>query len=174
MITKSITAGVIFAASDIMAQWLEHYRIASGRRIAWHQVTASSLVGLCFFGPAAHLWYGAMQRSFPGGQASSVAAKLCLGQAIFGPTFTIVFFAASLLADGGAPALGFLPAKIAKDLLPTLASGLLFWSMVDLISYSVIAQRPGGEDWIPLFANACSFLWQVFLSAMARRAARQR
>jgi len=165
ILTKSFTAAVIFGASDVVAQQID--RAAS---FDWRRVGGSVLVGCCFFGPAAHAWYAAMQSHFPGTGCAAVATKMLLGQVLFGPALTSVFFAAGLVAaDGdGLQALGQLPAKLSRDLLPTMLTGIVFWPLVDLASYTVIARRRGGDDWIPLFANACSFVWQVYLSMMAR------
>ena len=168
VVTKSITSALIFAASDAFAACIERHSLS----VVWRQVVASALVGLCFFGPAAHLWYGAMQRTFPSSSCCTVIIKVALGQIVFAPVFTIVFFGASLVAAGGVSRLAYLPAKLSRDLWPTMRTGLIFWPIVDLGSYVVIARRKGGEDWIPPFANVCSFFWQVYLSTVALQSQR--
>ena len=164
VVTKSVTAACIFGISDIVAQ-----RIETGQDgIDWLRLLSGALVGLCYFGPAAHAWYAAVQRLFPRSTIRAVLTKMALGQLIFGPIFTVVYFAAALVAAGGLPGLSGLPDKVAEDLLPTIVAGLGFWPLVDLFSFAVIAKRKDGEAWLPLFVNAASFLWQVYLSLQAR------
>jgi protein Mpv17 len=55
-------------------------------------------------------------------------------------------------------------AKIKDDLPGAWVAGLGFWPLVDLVSYSLIP-----KDWIPLFVNACSLVWTIYLSIVANR-----
>ena len=76
-----------------------------------------------------------------------------LGQSIFGPTITCVFFAATLIANSGlAAGLKQLPQKVRQDLLVTWSSGLCYWPFVDLVCYSIVPVK-----WIPLGYNLASF-----------------
>ena len=68
-----------------------------------------------------------IQRLFPRSTLRSVLIKTMLGQILFGPLFIIVYFAASLVAEGGLLRLGRLPAKISADLVQTVVAGLWFW-----------------------------------------------
>ena len=105
-----------------------------------------------------------MQRSFPRQRARDTLCKTVLGQTIFGPCFTVLFFAATLCEQAsGAGGLLQLPRKLRRDFLPTQLAGLGFWSSVDLLSYSCVVPRLG-EAWVPLFASMGNFVWTVFLS----------
>ena len=76
-----------------------------------------------------------------------------LGQSIFGPTITCVFFAATLIANSGlAAGLKQLPQKVRQDLFVTWSSGLCYWPFVDLVCYSIVPVK-----WIPLGYNVASF-----------------
>ena len=89
--------------------------------------------------------------------------KTLLGQSIFGPTITCVFFAASLVSTMGLfDGLASLPSKIKQDLIVTWASGLCYWPFVDLICYSFVPVK-----WIPLGYNVASFIWTIYLSLQA-------
>ena len=71
----------------------------------------------------------------------STLIKSALGQMFFGPTFTCVFFLASLVAVLGLrQGLASWPGKIRQDLVATWAAGLGFWPFVDLVSYGFIPQ----------------------------------
>ena len=162
ILTKSVTAGAIFGLSDATAQSIA----PSDAGRDWARTAVSCLVGLCYFGPAAHAWYDWVFRLVPQGGVRGTLIKSALGQMLFGPTFTCVFFLATLVAVLGLRAgLASWPRKIRQDLLATWAAGLGFWPFVDLVSFGFIPVQ-----WIPLFVNACSFVWTIYLSLQASRA----
>mmetsp|Transcript_837 Transcript_837/g.1378 ORF Transcript_837/g.1378 Transcript_837/m.1378 type:complete len:220 (-) Transcript_837:210-869(-) len=162
VLTKSLTSGIVFGFSDICAQ-----AITDGYAWHWRRAAVAALVGLCYFGPAAHVWYELMDATLPGRDIFPTLVKTALGQIIFGPTFTCVFFAASLSALKGLQGLQKLPAKIRQDLLPTLLAGMGYWPFVDFVSFGYVPIM-----WIPLFVNGCSFVWTIFLSMQAARGTR--
>ncbi len=160
ILTKSLTAGCIFTASDVAAQSIA----PSDTGRDWTRTAVSGLVGLLYFGPAAHAWYEVVVGWFPDRTIRSTLTKAALGQMAFGPVFTCVFFAATLLSTRGLQGLGQWPAKVRQDLLPTQLAGCGYWPFVDLISFSVVPLI-----YIPLFVNFCSFIWTIFLSLKANR-----
>ncbi|CAB9521237.1 PXMP2/4 family protein [Seminavis robusta] len=162
IITKSVTAGLIFAVSDLIAQGIE--RSADKKKPHDKKRTfAASLVGLLYFGPAAHFWYDNIFKLFPGTSLFSTLQKAAMGQMFFGPSFTCIFFATSLLQSGNF-SLGNWFRKIKSDLAGAWLAGVGYWPLVDLISFSVIPMR-----WIPLFVNVCSLIWNIYLSIVANR-----
>jgi protein Mpv17 len=158
--TKSITAGFIFALSAIVAQLLEK-RVNSDTSkqtgIIWSRVLSSSLVGLVYYGPAAHYWYKWVFHILPAATVTSAVQKAILGQLIFGPAFTCTFFAVSLVENGTFTVRNWLQ-KIRTDLPSAWLAGAGFWPIVDLVSYVFISPQ-----WIPLFISICSFFWTTFL-----------
>lgn len=164
ILTKSSTAGVIFALSDYLAQRLERGNDKEKRiNINLTRVMASSIVGFCYFGPAAHYWYQIIFTLLPGTSLLSTLQKAGLGQLIFGPTFTCIFFASALLQSGNFTLQAWFR-KVKKDLPGAWAAGLGFWPLVDLVSYSMVAPA-----WIPLFINMCSLVWTIYLSGVANK-----
>ena len=159
ILTKSITAGSIFALSDYLAQRLEN----SKEKLNWTRMVSGGLVGLLYFGPAAHYWYEMIFRLLPGTTLVSTLQKAALGQLLFGPSFTCIFFGVSLLQAGNF-SLGSWFRKIKQDLPGAWLAGAGFWPLVDLVSYSIIPMQ-----WIPLFVNMCSLVWTIYLSAVANR-----
>ena len=163
LLTKAASSGLIFGASDWCAQGL-----AGGGATDWPRLLTCALIG-ALFGPAAHFWYGLMQRSFPRQRARDTLCKTVLGQTIFGPCFTVLFFAATLCQQSsGIGGLLQLRRRLGRDFLPTQLEGLGFWSTVDLLSYSCVVPWLG-EAWIPLFASAGNFVWTVYLSGVSAR-----
>jgi protein Mpv17 len=129
----------------------------------WVRTLTSTLVGLFYFGPAAHYWYEWIFSVLPGTSLASTLQKAILGQVLFGPSFTCIFFAASLMQAGQFNISNWVQ-KIKRDLPGAWISGSAFWPLVDLISYSVVPVK-----FIPLFINLCSFIWTVYLSMVANR-----
>lgn len=129
----------------------------------WTRTLTSCLVGFLYFGPAAHYWYEWIFSVLPGTSLVSTLQKAILGQLLFGPSFTCIFFAASLMQAGQFNVQNWVQ-KIKRDLPGAWISGSAFWPLVDLISYSVVPVK-----FIPLFINLCSFVWTVYLSMVANR-----
>mmetsp|Transcript_18957 Transcript_18957/g.26758 ORF Transcript_18957/g.26758 Transcript_18957/m.26758 type:complete len:286 (-) Transcript_18957:230-1087(-) len=164
--TKSVTAGTIFALSDFAAQRLESrggQNDDDKTQMDWKRTIASGLVGLLYFGPAAHAWYGMIFKILPGTSLISTLQKATLGQMLFGPSFTCIFFAVALLQSGSFT-LGNWVTKIRQDLPGAWLAGCGFWPLVDIISYSFL-----DPQWIPLFINTCSFVWTIYLSLVSNR-----
>lgn len=181
IITKSVTAGVTFFLSDYTAQRIERPKDKVDKDVTvkkggkdkevkkavwkhdWTRTLVSCAVGLFYFGPAAHAWYEWIFTVLPGTSLASTLQKAALGQVIFGPSFTCIFFAVSLM-QAGEFSIGNWVSKIKKDLPGAWLSGTAFWPLVDLISFSVVPMQ-----FIPLFINLCSFVWTIYLSMVANR-----
>jgi protein Mpv17 len=165
ILTKSVTAGLIFGLSDWTAQRLAKKSSKTERdtKLDWTRILTAAAVGLLYFGPAAHKWYETIFRLLPGTSLVSTLQKATLGQLIFGPSFTCIFFATSLM-QGGTFTISNWFSKIKTDLPGAWVAGLGFWPLVDLFSYSVVPHQ-----WIPLFVNSCSFFWTIYLSLIANK-----
>jgi protein Mpv17 len=161
IITKSWTAGLIFALSDYIAQRIEKSR--GEKSFDQTRLIISALIGAIYFAPAAHYWYEAIFRLLPGTGMVSILKKAALGQAIFGPSFTCIFFAASLF-QSGTFSLSRWGAKIRSDLPGAFLAGCGFWPFVDVISFSLVPIKL-----IPLFINMCSMVWTIYLSLISNQ-----
>lgn len=164
IITKSWTAGLIFALSDYLAQRIEKSKEDCSTDM--RRLIFATMIGALYFAPAAHYWYEAIFRFLPGKGVVSTLQKAFLGQAIFGPAFTCIFFASSLIQNGTF-SLASWGAKIRSDLPSAWLAGSCFWPLVDIISYSLIPVRL-----IPLFVNLCSLVWTIYLSIVANQGSR--
>ena len=131
--------------------------------LVWSRMVTNFLVGLLVFGPAANIWYSTIFKLLPSTSLISTLQKAALGQLIFGPAFTSVFFGAGMIQAGSFSVGGWLQ-KVQQDLPAVWASGLGFWPFVDFISYKIIPVQ-----WIPLFVNFCSFVWTIYLSIVSNR-----
>mmetsp|Transcript_28895 Transcript_28895/g.34345 ORF Transcript_28895/g.34345 Transcript_28895/m.34345 type:complete len:339 (+) Transcript_28895:59-1075(+) len=183
IITKALTACLTFGLSDWTAQRIESKpdaskitkststsKSTSASKITsqstqplqnWKRTMFSAAVGLFYFGPAAHYWYEAIFKLLPATTLFSTVQKALLGQIIFGPIFTCVFFASSLLQDNVFTVKSWV-GQIKRDLPGVWLSGLGYWPLIDMISYGLIPIQ-----FIPLFINLASFVWTVYLSLVA-------
>lgn len=165
ILTKSCTAGFIFGLSDYLAQTIERSgdKDAVKSKFNWSRLLSTTLVGLLYFGPAAHFWYEWIFRLLPGTGLASTLYKAFWGQVLFGPSFTCIFFATNLLQSGDFSLKAWWQ-KIRSDLPGAWLAGVGYWPIVDLISYSVIPVKL-----IPLFVNMASLIWTVYLSMVANK-----
>jgi len=166
--TKSVTAGVIFGMSDYFAQTIERNKSDGEKKaIVQSRILTTFLVGLLIFGPAANWWYYTMFKLWPSTAFVPTLIKALLGQLIFGPAFTTIFFGAGMIQSGSFSFIGWIN-KIKDDLPKVAASGAGFWMPVSFVSYKFIPQ-----EWIPLFTNLCSFVWTIYLSLVSNRKSSQ-
>uniref|UniRef100_A0A7S3JT70 Protein Mpv17 n=1 Tax=Aureoumbra lagunensis TaxID=44058 RepID=A0A7S3JT70_9STRA len=154
ILTKSMTAATVFAASDITAQ-----RIEGQKKLDKVRLLMTTAIGGLYFAPAAHFWYNGVTAILPLSTIPHIIGKAALGQLFFGPLVTCVFFAAACLQTKQN-----LFKKVKRDLIPVQLAGIGYWPFVDLISFSLIP-----IDYIPVFINFASFIWTIFLSYKARR-----
>jgi protein Mpv17 len=178
ILTKSITAGIIFGLSDYLAQCIEGKSDGTSSdagnvngsmvasRFDWTRLLATTLVGLLYFGPAAHYWYEWIFRLFPSTSLLSTMYKAFWGQVLFGPSFTCIFFATSLLQAGDFSLQAWWR-KIRTDLPGAWVAGVGYWPIIDLFSYSIVPVKL-----IPLFINMASLVWTIYLSLVANKGGR--
>lgn len=161
--TKSITSGIMFGVSDVLAQSLQTAATHTHNNVPldWSRIQTSVLVGFIYYGPSAHYWYNLMFQLFPESTTVSTLIKTALGQVLFGPVFMCVFFGATLLQQGNLTFQNYW-SKLSVDLPKAWIAGLGFWPMMSYIAYTFIP-----KDWIPLFSNVCTLLFNVFLSLVA-------
>ncbi|XP_020552882.1 uncharacterized protein LOC105172678 isoform X2 [Sesamum indicum] len=97
--TKSITSAFIYTVADLSSQTIaaensEGYDLVRTLRMAGY--------GLVIIGPSLHYWFNLVSRVFPKRDLLSTLKKMALGQTVYGPTATTVFFSvnAALQASG--------------------------------------------------------------------------
>ena len=167
ILTKSVTASLIFGLSDFLAQKLENAK-KDAPKYNKTRTIVSMAVGLLYFGPAAHAWYDMIFKVFPGTGLLSTLQKAAMGQIFFGPSFTCIFFATALWQSNQFTLRNWVQ-KIKNDLPGAWLAGVGFWPLVDLISYSFFKM-----EYIPLFVNMCSLVWTIYLSVVANRGSESR
>nr|GMD05154.1 PXMP2/4 family protein 4 [Ipomoea batatas] len=159
ILTKSLTCAVIYTAADLSSQTLsglslEQYDLVRTLRMAGY--------GMVILGPSLHFWFNFVSMAFPKRDIRSTLTKMALGQAVYGPIMTVVFFSvnAALQGENG----GEILARLKRDVIPTMKSGVMFWPMCDFITFRFIPVHLQ-----PLVSNSFSYIWNVYLTYMASK-----
>ncbi|XP_009335397.2 protein SYM1 [Pyrus x bretschneideri] len=158
VLTKSVTAALIYTAADLSSQTLakssfsESYDLVRTARMAGY--------GMLVLGPSLHFWFNFMSKSYPKRDIFSTLKKMAMGQVLFGPTMTFAFFSlnACLQGENG----GEIVARLQRDLFPTLLNGVMYWPICDFITFRFIPVHLQ-----PLVSNGFSYLWTIYITYMA-------
>ncbi|XVE66732.1 hypothetical protein DITRI_Ditri08aG0103300 [Diplodiscus trichospermus] len=157
VLTKSVTSSLIYIAADLSSQTipkssLEPYDFVRTSRMAGY--------GMLILGPALHFWFNFMSKLFPKRDLITTFKKMAMGQLLFGPAMTVVFFSlnARLQGESGEE----IVARLKRDLLPTMLNGVMYWPFCDFITFRFFPVHLQ-----PLVSNSFSYLWTVYMTYMA-------
>ncbi|CAK9182850.1 unnamed protein product [Ilex paraguariensis] len=157
VLTKSVSACLIYAAADLTSQMITMPPSGSFDSIRTLRMAG---YGLLILGPAQHLWFNFMARVLPKRDVVTTLKKLFGGQLIYGPTVTGIFFSFNAILQGES---GLeIAARLKRDLLPTLISGLMYWPICDFFTYKIIPVHLQ-----PLMNSSFSYVWTIYLTYMA-------
>ncbi|CAN1156203.1 PXMP2/4 family protein 4 [Linum perenne] len=159
ILTKSVTASFIYTAADLSSQTISK---ASSVPYDYDLTRTSRMAGygLLILGPSLHFWFNFVSKLFPNRDMVATLKKMAMGQAIYGPIMTVVFFStiARLQGENGAEIM----ARLKRDLLPTMLNGVMYWPLCDFITFRFIPVHLQ-----PLVSNSFSYLWTVYMTYMA-------
>ncbi|PON54272.1 Mpv17/PMP [Parasponia andersonii] len=157
LLTKAISSSLIFAAADFTSQRITSPASGSFDLIRTLRMAA---YGLIILGPSQHLWFNFVSKLLPKRDLVSTLKKIFMGQALYGPCVTSVFFSynASLQGESGEE----IVARLKRDLLPTLVNGLMYWPICDFVTFKFVPVRLQ-----PLMNSSCAYLWTIYLTYMA-------
>lgn len=157
VLTKSITAGLIFTAADVSSQMITLTPSDSFDPIRTLRMAG---YGMLISGPSLHLWFNFASKLVPKRDLFSTLKKMILGQTVYGPIMTAIFFSSNAAVQGESGA--EIVARLKRDMIPTLINGLVYWPMCDFITFRYIPVRLQ-----PLVSNSFSFLWTIYITYMA-------
>ncbi|KAJ0441790.1 hypothetical protein HanRHA438_Chr16g0749811 [Helianthus annuus] len=157
ILTKSVTSAFIYTAADLSSQTIagspsDSYDLVRTVRMAGY--------GMILLGPSLHFWFNFVSRLFPKRDLFSTFKKMFMGQAIFGPIMTVVFFSvnAGLQGESGSE----IVARLKRDLIPTLINGVMYWPVCDFVTFRFIPVHLQ-----PLVSNSFAYIWTVYMTYMA-------
>ncbi|CAJ1977352.1 unnamed protein product [Sphenostylis stenocarpa] len=157
ILTKSVTSSLIYIAADLSSQTIVQ---ESSEPFDFTRTSRMAGYGLIVLGPSLHFWFNFVSKLFPRRDLFSTLKKMVMGQTIYGPTMTVVFFSlnARLQGETGSE----IVARLKRDLLPTMLSGIMYWPICDFITFRFIPVHLQ-----PLISNSFSYLWTVYMTYMA-------
>ncbi|GMI83699.1 hypothetical protein like AT2G14860 [Hibiscus trionum] len=157
VLTKSVTSSAIYIAADLSSQSIsklsaDPYDLVRTSRMAGY--------GLLILGPSLHFWFNLMSKLFPKRDLITTFKKMAMGQLVFGPFMTVVFFSlnARLQGESGEE----IVSRLKRDMLPTMLNGVMYWPFCDFITFRFIPVHLQ-----PLVSNSFSYLWTVYMTYMA-------
>lgn len=157
LLTKSVSAGVIYAAADLTTQIMTMEASGSLNLIRTFRI---AMFGLLILGPAQHVWFNYLGKILPKRDMITTFKKLIVGQIFYGPSCTAVFFTYNASLQG--ESVGEIALRLKRDLLPTLTGGLMYWPVCDFFTYKIVPVHLQ-----PLMNSSFSFLWTIYLTYMA-------
>ncbi|XWS54699.1 hypothetical protein CRYUN_Cryun10bG0112000 [Craigia yunnanensis] len=159
VLTKSVTSSLIYITADLSSQTISKsssepydYDLVRTLRMAGY--------GMLILGPSLHFWFNLMSKLFPKRDLITTFKKMAMGQLLYGPAMTVVFFSvnARLQGESGEE----IVARLKRDLLPTMLNGVMYWPFCDFITFRFIPVHLQ-----PLVSNSFSYLWTVYMTYMA-------
>ncbi|XP_058081151.1 uncharacterized protein LOC131229263 [Magnolia sinica] len=157
VLTKGVTAGIIFTGADVSSQMItltssDSYDPIRTLRMAGY--------GMLISGPSLHLWFNFVSRILPKRDLLSTLKKMFMGQTVYGPLINATFFSVNAVLQGenGAE----IVARLKRDMIPTTLNGLVYWPICDFITFKFIPVRLQ-----PLVSNSFSFIWSIYITYMA-------
>ncbi|KAI3675341.1 hypothetical protein L1987_84930 [Smallanthus sonchifolius] len=157
ILTKSITSAFIYTSADLSSQTIagsssEPYDFVRTLRMAGY--------GMILLGPSLHYWFNFVSRLFPKRDLIPTFKKMFMGQAIFGPIMTAVFFSVNAGLQGESGSEIF--ARLKRDLIPTMINGVMYWPVCDFITFRFVPVHLQ-----PLVSNSFAYIWTVYMTYMA-------
>ncbi|KAJ6722302.1 hypothetical protein OIU74_006998 [Salix koriyanagi] len=157
VVTKTFTTSLIYAAADLTAQMISS---TSSSSLDFIRTLRMAGYGLLFLGPSQHLWFNFMSKVLPKRDVLTTFKKIFMGQAVYGPANTALFFSYNAALQGESD--DEIVARLKRDLLPTLRNGLLYWPACDFATYKFVP-----VPLQPLVNSICSYVWTIYLTYMA-------
>lgn len=157
IVTKSVSASIIYAAADVTSQLIT--MLPSDSLDSMRTLRMAGF-GLLIVGPSQHIWFNFVARILPKRDTLTTLKKLVLGQVLYGPCLNGTFFSfnAALQGEHGDE----IVARLKRDLLPTLISGLMYWPIWDFLTFKIIPVHLQ-----PLVSSSFSYIWTIYLTYMA-------
>lgn len=157
ILTKSITCSLIYIAADLTSQTIS---LPSSDPYDFVRTLRMAGYGMVVLGPSLHYWFNFMSKILPGRDLLTTVKKMALGQTVYGPFMTVVFFSANAALQGEQPR--EIVARLKRDLLPTMLNGVMYWPICDFITFRFIPVHLQ-----PLVSNSFSYVWTVYMTYMA-------
>lgn len=157
LLSRAITAGIIFFIADVLAQLLKTRSSFSLTRLLKY-----SFYGFSVMGPFLYLWYATMNEYGPDDDFKGALIK-CLFEQI---TLEPICISLYMLYDGilCRQSWNSIRTTLERQFLPLWAKNAIFWLPANFANYYI-----GTPDLRVVFANLCSLFWNIYFSAKVNR-----
>ncbi|OWZ19625.1 hypothetical protein PHMEG_0006096 [Phytophthora megakarya] len=175
VLTKSVTAAVLFGLGDRIAQRMEKSRTPESDadneededdRALVSESTARTMRmmmwGSVIFTPILHSWQNLIERAIGSHGKIVVFQKMLMDSLVFAPCINALFFTSTQMVAGKSFDQGV---TFAVDRLPqTLQANYTIWPIANMINYSYVPLQ-----YRVLFVNCVNLVWTTVLSTISNR-----
>ncbi|KAH7435005.1 hypothetical protein KP509_06G044700 [Ceratopteris richardii] len=179
--TQIISSSLIWAAGDVLAQFISHCESSNARfsfthpakhaspvseeafNVDWRRVLTLGFFGAAFVAPVGHWWYESLdyvvsnQLNLPPGSIKLMSAKLAADTLILGPVHLLAFLTYMGVASG--KNLEEIKEMLRKDFVPAYITEGAFWPLVQAFNFRYVP-----VEHQLLYVNGFCFVDSVFLS----------
>ncbi|TXG46970.1 hypothetical protein EZV62_026264 [Acer yangbiense] len=156
--TKAITAGVLSAISDIVAQ-----KLSGIQKLQLRRLLLKVLFGVAYLGPFGHFLHIILDKIFKGKKdTKTVAKKVVLENLTSSPWNNLFFMVYYGMVIEGRPWMQ-VKTKIKKDYPSVQYTAWTFWPVVGWINHQYVPLQ-----FRVIFHSAVGMCWGIFLNLRAR------
>mmetsp|Transcript_751 Transcript_751/g.1572 ORF Transcript_751/g.1572 Transcript_751/m.1572 type:complete len:285 (-) Transcript_751:2057-2911(-) len=172
MVTKAATTGFLMAISDVIAQWITDIRARSDRssfsslssssRFKWLQrrTAAIGIYGSMVLGPLLHVWYGALDRLYPGGGLRAVLRQVTTDQLVMALAAQALFLTITPILEG--KTWRQTKDSIRQHFIPGMLLNWRIWPAAQLINFGMLPRQ-----FQIVFVNMTGMVYTVLLSILS-------
>ncbi|KAE9589355.1 hypothetical protein Lal_00000496 [Lupinus albus] len=157
ILTKSFTSAFIYTAADLSSQTIVKQ---TSEPVDFVRTLRMAGYGMVILGPSLHFWFNFVSKLLPRRDILSTLKKMVMGQTLYGPAITVIFFSFNARMQGETSP--EIVSRLKRDLLPTMLSGIMYWPICDFITFRFVPVQLQ-----PLVSNSFSYLWTIYLTYMA-------
>jgi hypothetical protein len=167
ILTKSLTAGALAFAADLICQLFFTKPSASETKssrdkVNWKRAVNFAILSGLIFAPLTHYWYGFLSTYIVGDTISAAVQRVAYDQLVYSPFTLCLFLVLHLCMEGKKDQVRD---KLQTDWFPTLLQNYAVWIPAQLINFSVVP-----PPLRVLWANIIGFFWNIYLSDAVNKA----
>lgn len=163
LLSRAITAGIIFLFADTIAQLLNRPRQKPfSTTFSPARALRYSAYGLFLMGPFLYVWYDAMHRFGPPDDLHGALLKAVVESLVLEPICLIMYMVYDVVMLRRS--LWYLKQNLRRRLFPIWFSNTLYWFPANFANYYV-----GTPDMRVIFSNTCSLFWNIYFSDKVSR-----
>jgi hypothetical protein len=152
ILTKSITAAVLNAIGDLIAQ----FAVEKKDKLDVGRFVRFAALGFLMIGPVLHYWYGLNASIAPGTGTGAALIRLAMDQLLFAPPFVALNFATLKVLEGKP---GEAVPKLKQDWKDAIVANWKLWPVFQFVNFRFVPPEQR-----VLFSSMVSLIWNTYLS----------